>query len=224
MSVYGIILDLDGVIVSTDKYHFLAWKHISEKNNLKFDKHICDKLRGVSREKSLEIILDYSKLVINNNKRNILLREKNEIYKRYLENIHSNDLNEGFYQFINIVKKENIKVAVASSSKNANFILKKLELIGCFDAVLDGNSPTKLKPDPEIFIKCSEIIGTLPEKCMVIEDSEAGIDAALGANMKAIYMGESQDILKKANLGIKTFNDLIPIEKTFDEVFSNEKD
>jgi beta-phosphoglucomutase len=224
MSAYGIILDLDGVIVKTDKYHFLAWEHISKENNLKFDKHIGEKLRGVSREKSLEIILGYSKIIIDNNKRNLLLREKNEIYKKYLESISSNDLNEGFYKFINIVKKENIKVAVASSSKNASFILNKLELTRYFDAFLDGNSTTQLKPDPEIFIKCSEIIGVSPEKCMVIEDSEAGIDAAIRANMKAVYLGESPDIIKKANLNIKTFNDVMQIKKTIDEVFCNDKD
>ncbi len=220
MNTYGIIFDLDGVIVSTDRYHYLAWKYISEKCNLHFDLHLYEKIKGVSREGSLEIILDHNKRTIDCEERNKLITEKDTIYKMHIKNMHRQDLIEGFYEFIHSVKKEKIKVAVGSSSKNANAILTKLGLLDLFDAVVDGNLIQKPKPDPEVFLKCSLILGVQPEKNIVFEDSEAGLIAAKRANMRTVYLGTNQDVSRAANLGIKSFRDIVTLNNFISEVFT----
>ena len=155
-NISGLIFDLDGVLVFTDKYHYLAWKQIADEMGIPFDETINDKLRGVSRMQSLEIILEnYSGEPLTDEQKSDIAERKNAIYRSYLQTMTPDDVSEEVRNTLEMLKKKGYKLAVGSSSKNAGFILEQVALRDAFDAVSDGNMITRSKPDPEVFIKAA---------------------------------------------------------------------
>ena len=196
MSKKVVIFDLDGVIVTTDEYHYLAWKKIADEEGLYFNREINEKLRGVSRIESLKIILSYSDKQYSDTEQEWLTDRKNDIYKELLEDISAEDILPGVNSFISSLKQAGIKIAIGSSSKNAKIILKKIGLEKLFDAIVDGTDIKRSKPDPEVFLLAAKRLLTEPKECVVIEDAEAGIDAALAAGMKAVGVGSAASYAK----------------------------
>lgn len=186
-----VIFDLDGIIVSTDQYHYEAWKSISDIYRLKFNYKMNHLLRGVSRAESLQIILKANNRKVDEKIFNLMLHKKNEIYKNKLCNLTPSSILKGAMFLLNDLKKHNIPIAVGSSSKNASFILKQIGLDTFFDVVIDGNDIHNSKPDPEVFVKCAKSLNLEAEECIVVEDAKAGILAALNGGMIAVGVGNA---------------------------------
>ena len=186
-----VIFDLDGVIVTTDKYHYIAWKKLSDSNNWAFNKEVNHLLRGVSRKESLEIILDKNNKSYSEEEIRKFLTFKNDIYKNSLRDLSPSDILPGVGNLISSLKENNVRIAVGSSSSNTQFILKKIGLSDSFDAVVDGTQISNSKPDPEVFLKCADKLNIPASECVVLEDAQAGIDAALRAEMVAVGIGEA---------------------------------
>ncbi|MFS0777095.1 beta-phosphoglucomutase [Neobacillus sp. 3P2-tot-E-2] len=187
----AVIFDLDGVIVTTDEFHYQAWNQISEEENLHFNREINEKLRGVSRSESLKIIIKYSKKDFSEFGQEQLTERKNDIYKKLLTTISAKDILPGVCPLITKLKEQGIKIAIGSSSKNAKYILEKIGLLNLFDVVADGTDIKRSKPDPEVFLLAAERLGIKAGDCVVVEDAEAGIEAALTAGMKAVGVGSA---------------------------------
>lgn len=210
MKYKGIIFDLDGVLVHTDKYHYLAWKQIADRLGIYFDEKINNKLRGVSRMASLEIILEGSTKRFSAEQKEDLAEEKNSVYIQYLEDLTQKDLGEGVLQTLKELKAMGLKLAVGSSSRNAVLILKKTGIYGFFDVVSDGNNIVKPKPDPEVFIKAADMLGLLCGQCLVVEDAVSGVLAATAANMDCAAIGDAAKH-KIATYNIENFYQLVEI-------------
>ena len=195
MKISAVIFDLDGVIVSTDEYHYQAWKRISDQENIYFDRKINERLRGVSRMESLDIILSHSDKNYSDTEKQSLAQRKNTIYCELLNNLSPIDILPGVIYLLLALKARDIKIAIGSSSKNTPFILEQIGLTSNFDAIADGNSIKNSKPDPEVFLLAAELLGVQPEECAVMEDAQAGIDAAKAAGMKAIGIGSAATCL-----------------------------
>ena len=179
VKIKGLIFDLDGVLVFTDKFHYQAWKTMADELGVYFDETINHRLRGVSRMDSLEIILErYEGPDLSLREKEKLAEKKNEIYRTLLESMTPDDVTKEVRDTLTKLREKGYKLAIGSSSKNAKFILEKVELKDAFDAISDGNNITKSKPDPEVFLKAAEYLGLPPKACMVVEDAEAGIEAA----------------------------------------------
>ena len=208
-NISGLIFDLDGVLVFTDKYHYLAWKQIADEMGIPFDETINDKLRGVSRMQSLEIILEnYSGEPLTDEQKSDIADRKNAIYRSYLQKMTPDDVSEEVRNTLEMLKKKGYKLAVGSSSKNAGFILEQVALRDAFDAVSDGNMITRSKPDPEVFIKAAHLIGCDPEQSAVVEDAEAGIDAAKDGGMMAVAIGNAT-AYDRSDIRLDTISDLL---------------
>ena len=208
-NISGLIFDLDGVLVFTDKYHYLAWKQIADEMGIPFDETINDKLRGVSRMQSLEIILEnYSGEPLTDEQKSDIAERKNAIYRSYLQTMTPDDVSEEVRNTLEMLKKKGYKLAVGSSSKNAGFILEQVALRDAFDAVSDGNMITRSKPDPEVFIKAAHLIGCDPEQSAVVEDAEAGIDAAKDGGMMAVAIGNAT-AYDRSDICLDTISDLL---------------
>lgn len=179
MKYKGIIFDLDGVICSTDQYHYEAWKMLADKIEVYFDKVINQRLRGVSREASLDIILENSEKEYSYEEKQDFLKIKNNYYKLLLEKMTPAQLDDDVKKTLDALKEKNIRMAIGSSSKNTSFILSRLGLDNYFDAVSDGMNITKSKPDPEVFIKAANMLKLKPQDCLIVEDALAGVEAAL---------------------------------------------
>ena len=192
-----VIFDLDGVIISTDEYHYQAWKEISDKHGLVFNRNLNHTLRGVSRNESLKLIIKHNKTSIDDQTFNSLLNEKNNIYRNLLLNINKSHILEGTLELLADLKEKNIKIAIGSSSKNAELILRKIKLIDEFDIVIDGTKIISSKPDPEVFTKSADALNIKYENCLVFEDAEAGVFAAKAANMKVIGVGKRLEQVTK---------------------------
>lgn len=189
----AVIFDLDGVLVHTDRYHFLAWKQIAGEIGIPFDEKVNDRLRGVSRRESLEIILENCAEQPEEAEIVRLLEKKNSIYRKLLEQLTPESVETSVRDTLEWLRQEKIPMAVGSSSKNTEYILKKTDLVRYFDAVADGNMITRSKPDPEVFLKAAELIGADPGDCIVVEDAAAGIQAAKAAGMYAVGIGEAAE-------------------------------
>lgn len=185
-----VIFDLDGVIVSTDMYHYKAWKSLADENNLLFSYEINHMLRGVSRGESLKIILEVNGASVEPHKFSEMMDRKNRIYRQNLQNLKSDEILTGALQLLGELKNKGIKIAIGSSSKNAPLILEKIGLQNEFDIVIDGNKIANSKPHPEVFLKCAKGLSIEPKDCVVFEDAKAGIEAALAGNMTAIGVGD----------------------------------
>ena len=201
------IFDLDGVITNTEDYHFDAWKSICFSLNYDLSAEKNEELKGVSRSECLDKILKWANLNISSKEFNEILEKKNNLYLNKISNIDSSNIIKGVYDFIENAKKHNHLIALYSSSKNAKFILKKLNLYSYFDAIVDGNSVKASKPDPEGFILASKLTNSNPKNCVVFEDSEAGIIAGNKINMTTIGIGKSSK-LRIANKVFEKFEEI----------------
>lgn len=195
----AFIFDLDGVIVDTAKYHYLAWKKMANEMNFEFTLDQNELLKGVSRVRSLEILLEIGGISKSPAEQEFLATSKNELYLELIEKLDSSDLLPGTKEFILNSQDKAIKIALGSASKNAAYILKKLGIAHLFDARVDGTMVSKAKPNPEVFLKAANLLSLNPKNCLVFEDAQAGIDAAKNAGMKCVGIGNI-DVLKGADI------------------------
>ena len=204
--IKAVIFDLDGVIVDTAHYHYVAWQKLAKELGITFTEKENEKLKGVSRMRSLEIILELGGISLSDEKKEELATKKNSWFVDYIEAIKPEEIFKGVKQMLNSLRENGYKVALASSSKNAETVLRLLEIKGFFDAVVDGTMIIKSKPDPEIFLLAASKVGVYPNECIVFEDAEAGVEAAIAAGMKCVGVG-SADQLSKANFIVKSTAD-----------------
>lgn len=211
MDTQAVIFDLDGVLVHTDRFHYLAWKRISDEKGIYFDETINGRLRGVSRMESLEIILErYTGPALSDKEKEELATKKNEIYRNYLSQMSPLDVSGDVKNTLRKLREAGIKLAVGSSSKNTKFILEKTNLADDFDEVADGTMITKTKPDPEVFLLAAKLLGIAPDKCIVVEDAVAGIQAGIAAGMKTAAFGDAVNS-KMADHDLGRISDLLDI-------------
>lgn len=206
MDVKACIFDLDGVIVDTAKYHYIAWRNIARDLGFEFTEMHNERLKGVSRMRSLEILLEVGGIQLDQETKEALAERKNKEYLEYIMRMTPDEILPGAREFLEEVRLVGLRTALGSASRNSMTILNRLKITGLFDAIIDGNKVTKAKPDPEIFLKGAEELGIHPRHCVVFEDAEAGIEAALAAGMKCIGIGDPR-ILGKANAVIPGFRD-----------------
>jgi beta-phosphoglucomutase len=217
MHIAACIFDLDGVIVDTARYHFLAWKRLTDQLGIHFTEEDNERLKGVSRMSSLEIILGIGNRKVNERQKQEYATLKNSWYIDYISKMTPDDVLPGCLTFIEELRNANVRVAIGSASKNTPMILERVGIQDLFDAVADGNIVREAKPNPEVFIKAAEMVGIKPGKCVVFEDAVAGVQAALNAGMMCIGVG-SPKILRKAHFVVSGLNEmnlakLISIEK-----------
>lgn len=210
MNYKGVIFDLDGVICFTDKYHYQAWKQMADSIGVYFDEQINNRLRGVSRMASLDIILERSEKEYTQEEKEKLATEKNDIYKGLLNQMSPADLSDEVKNTLDELRAKGCRLAIGSSSKNAKLILKQLGLEGYFDAISDGTNITHSKPHPEVFLKAAEFLGLEPADCLVVEDAIAGIDAAVAGGFHGAGLGEAASH-EQVTYPLKTFSDLLNI-------------
>ena len=189
MSIRGVIFDLDGVIVSTDDFHYLAWQRLADEEGIPFDRTVNQRQRGVSRMESLDVLLERSSREYSTDEKLVLAERKNGYYRESLGRLTPSDILPGVEEMLEGLERLGVKTAVGSSSRNTPFILERIGMAGSFDAVADGNDITKSKPDPEVFLIAALRLGLRPEECLVVEDAMAGIDAALAGGMRAFAVG-----------------------------------
>lgn len=201
------IFDLDGVIVDTAKYHFLAWKRLAQELGITFTEKDNERLKGVSRIESLKIILSLDSRTLPPAEFDSALSRKNGWYLDYINQIGPEEILPGVADFLAEVRRRQIKTALGSASKNARLILERIGLIALFDAIIDGNSVSNAKPDPEVFLRAAEACHIAPAHCVVFEDAAAGVEAALNAHMKCVGVG-SAEMLGKAHVIIPGFSGL----------------
>ena len=187
----AIIFDLDGVICYTDEYHYRAWKAIADSIGVPFDRTVNNRLRGVSRMASLDIILEQSPCPFSQAEKDALADQKNELYKQFLAEMTPADLPSEVKETLDTLRKKGYLLAIGSSSKNTPFILQQIGLAGFFDAISDGNNITHSKPDPEVFVKAAQMLHAEPSRCLVIEDAVSGAQAAHAGGMKAACVGDA---------------------------------
>ncbi len=192
MNFKAIIFDLDGVICSTDEYHYRAWKRMADGMHIPFDRTINNRLRGVSRMESLEIILEkYEGPALTEADKQRLAQQKNDLYRESLKEMTTDDLSEEVWDTLETLRGKGLKLAIGSSSKNTPFILERIGLGGYFDAVSDGNNITHSKPDPEVFLKAAEMLGMAPADCLVVEDAVSGVQAGHAGGMRVAAVGDA---------------------------------
>lgn len=192
MKYQAIIFDLDGVICHTDEYHYQAWKQMSDELGIYFDREINNRLRGVSRMDSLEIILErYTGPALSDTDKAALAEKKNALYRTNLARMTPNDLPDEVKQTLEALRSQGIRLAIGSSSKNTPFILERIGLTGYFDAISDGNNITHSKPDPEVFLKAAEFLGLPSGACLVVEDAVSGAQAAHAGGFRAACVGDA---------------------------------
>lgn len=207
----GFIFDLDGVIVDTAKYHFLAWRNLADNLGFEFTEEHNELLKGVSRVRSLEILLNIGKVEISEEQKQEMLIAKNTEYLGFVNKMTADEILPGVNDMLDFLDENGIKFALGSASKNAPLILEKVGLLERFTAIVDGNDVSKAKPDPEVFLIGAEKLGLKPENCVVVEDAIAGVEAANAANMVSIGIGE-KEVLGHANY---VFADMTEITNDF---------
>lgn len=198
MVLKACIFDLDGVIVDTARYHFLAWKRLAGQLNIEFSEKDNERLKGVSRMDSLEIILELGNIYPDRGKKEEYAERKNKWYVDYISRMTPEEILPGSIDFIKEIRKAGLRTAIGSASKNTPLILSRTGIEKLFDAVADGNIVKKAKPDPEVFLTAAEMLKVKPGQCVVFEDAIAGVQAALNAGMMCVGIG-SRDILSKAH-------------------------
>ncbi len=207
MKTTGFIFDLDGVIVDTAKYHYLAWKKLADQLGIEFSKEDNENFKGVSRKRCLEILLEMGGLSVTSEQFDAWLVEKNEDYLLYIETMDETEILADVPRVLSYLKEKNIPMALGSASKNAKPILEKVQLLSYFETIVDGTQVTKAKPDPEVFLIAANRLGISPEHCIVFEDALAGIAAANAAKMISIGIGEA-DVLSDAHHNFKDFTEI----------------
>lgn len=204
MTIKACIFDLDGVLVDTARYHYLAWRNLADRLGFSFTESDNERLKGVSRMASLEILLEIGKMNPSENEKITFAAQKNALYLEYIEKMNPDDILPGVREFLTELKKAGILIGLGSVSKNAQSILSKTDITGFFDAIVDGNIISQAKPDPEVFLTGAKMLNTNPEQCVVFEDALAGVEAAHRAGMKCVGIG-SPDILSEADMVIPGF-------------------
>jgi len=203
----GFIFDLDGVIVDTAKYHYLAWKKLANHLGFEFTKEQNELFKGVSRKRCLEILLEIGNREATQEEFDTWMVEKNVDYLQYIENMDESEILPDVPKVLEFLKQKDITIALGSASKNAQPILEKVKLLHYFDTIVDGNNVTKAKPDPEVFLLAAKKLGVDASDCVVFEDAVAGVEAANAANMMSIGIGE-KDVLSKAQFIFKNFTEI----------------
>ena len=209
----AFIFDLDGVLVFTDRFHYQAWKKMADRIGVYFDEQINNRLRGVSRAESLEIILErWEGAPLSKEEKEALMEEKNNTYRELLKTMTPADVADDVRQTLDQLKKRGHRLSIGSSSKNTKFILQQVALTDVFDAISDGTNISRSKPDPEVFIKAAQFLGEEPDNCIVVEDAFAGIDAAKAAGMTGVGIGDAAGY-EKADVRIQNFAELLELGK-----------
>jgi beta-phosphoglucomutase len=206
--IQGAIFDLDGVLVDTAKYHYLAWKRLAAELGFDFSEQDNERLKGVSRMRSLELLLETGNFKMSNAEKEAAAAKKNKWYVEYLGTLDESALLPGSREFLELLKGAGVKTALGSASKNAPLILERLGIKKLFNAVIDGNAVSRAKPDPEVFLKGAEAMGLLPRVCVVFEDALAGIEAARAGGMRVIAVGRPE-LLPGADRCISSLKDMI---------------
>ena len=214
MTKKAFIFDLDGVIVDTAKYHFLAWQKLANQLGINFTHEHNEDLKGVSRVRSLDLILELGNISASQEDKNKWLVQKNEEYLSYLVDMDENEILPGVAKVLEYLKNNNQAIALGSASKNARPILEKTNSMHFFDAIVDGNDVSNAKPDPEVFLRAAHLVGISNENAIVFEDSVAGIQAANIANMISVGIGDAT-VLREAKYIFKDFTFI-------DEAFLNQ--
>lgn len=204
MNKKAFIFDLDGVIVDTAKYHFLAWQKIAAELGIEFTPEHNEELKGVSRVRSLDIILKLGNIEATQENKDKWLIQKNEDYLSYIEHMDETEILPGVVNILEYIKEKKQLIALGSASKNARPILEKVKILHLFDAIVDGNDVTNAKPDPEVFVRAAQLLNVSNENSMVFEDAVAGIQAANIANMTSVGIGDEK-ILHEAKYNFKDF-------------------
>lgn len=202
--ISACIFDLDGVVVDTAKYHYIAWKSIANELGFDFTEEDNERLKGVSRMTSLDILLSIGGVELDQKTKLELADKKNKNYLEYILRMAPDEILPGVKEFITVLRSNGVKIALGSASKNAMTILNQLELTDYFDVVVDGTHVSNAKPDPEVFLKGAELLKVAPSKCVVFEDAEAGVEAAINGKMKCVGIG-SPDVLGKADMVVPGF-------------------
>lgn len=211
----GAIFDLDGVVADTAKYHYLAWKKLAEELGFRLDPSVNERLKGISRMDSLEIILEAGGIRnLSRGEKQRLAERKNRYYQEMIKEIGPSELLPGTVEFIKRLKRHNYKTALGSASKNGGVILKHLGIDTLFDVIIDGNQVSKAKPDPEVFIRAADEMGITYNDCIVVEDARAGIRAAHAKGMKCIGVGDRK-VLSEADVVVEDTEGLSKVELIF---------
>jgi beta-phosphoglucomutase len=206
-TIKACLFDLDGVIVDTAKFHYQAWKSLADGLNIDFTEHHNERLKGVSRMRSLEIILEIGGVTMPEPEQVALATRKNEAYLEDVHRMTEADLLPGVRRFLEECRAAGLKTALGSASKNARLILERVQLLPLFDAIIDGTDVANAKPDPEVFLKGAEALGVAPEECVVFEDAVAGLEAARNGGMHCIGVGDAT-ILSEADFVIPGFEEM----------------
>lgn len=197
--IKACLFDLDGVIVDTAKYHFKAWKQLANQLGIDFTEHENEKLKGVSRMESLQLILNWGGIKKSDEEMLELATLKNDWYVAMITEMKADEVLPGAEYLLKELRANHIKIALGSASKNSVTILKKINLLGAFDVIIDGTKVSKSKPNPEVFLKGAEALRVKPENCIVFEDAEAGVEAGINANMRVVGIG-SKEVLRQADV------------------------
>jgi beta-phosphoglucomutase len=213
--VQACLFDLDGVIVDTAKYHYLAWRRLANGLGFDFTEKENERLKGVSRVRSLEILLEIGGLTVDAERQADLAAKKNAWYVEMVSKMDESEVLPGARRFLSDCREAGIRTALGSASKNAMLILRNIALVDAFDAIIDGNAASAAKPDPQVFLLGARALGVEPSHCLVFEDAEAGVEAALRAGMRCVGIGSPQN-LSRANLVISGLAEMtldrLPIE------------
>lgn len=206
--IKGAIFDLDGVIVDTAKYHYLAWKQLADQRGIAFTEHDNERLKGVSRMRSLDIILELGGLTLPDEEKEAMATYKNELYLDYIRRMDESEILPGAKEYMTSLRTKGVRIALGSASKNAAFILERVGLSELFDAVIDGTKVSKAKPDPEVFLVACESLGLTPRDCAVYEDAAAGVQAAKAAGIYVVGIGTA-DVLGEADEVVAGLHELV---------------
>lgn len=206
--IRACIFDMDGVLVNTEKYHFMAWQRLTETLGFTIDEKFNENLKGVSRSVCVDLILKHGGLTKTQEEKNALAAQKNEWFLEFVKTeVTPANVYPGVLDFLHSLKSKGYKTAVGSASKNTMLLLNKLEIIQYFDAIVDGNMIEKAKPNPEVFLKGAELLNVRPCECVVFEDAYSGVEAAKNGGMYCIGVG-SPEVLSKADFCIRTFMEM----------------
>lgn len=206
--IKGVIFDLDGVIVHTDKYHYLAWKTLADELGIYFDEVINNRLRGVSRMDSLDIVLERASKTYSDEEKKTLAEKKNSLYVELLSNMSEKNVSEDVMNTLLTLKKRGYKIAIGSSSRNAKRILEHVGLLNMFDAIADGNDIQKSKPDPDVFLVAAKKLSLASEEAVIVEDAIAGVKAGKAANMLTFALGDASQN-KAADYNLTILSDIL---------------
>lgn len=195
----AFIFDLDGVIVDTAKFHFVAWRRLANELGFDFTEHQNEQLKGVSRKESLDLILSWGGVTLSDEDKELWMTRKNDWYLALVNTMTADDILPGTLDFLNQLKANHIKIGLGSASKNAVMILERVGILNYFDSIMDGTKTTKSKPDPEVFLKAAEELGVTPTEAYVVEDAEKGVQAAKRGGFQCLGIG-TKEVLVEADI------------------------